>query len=213
MVLIFSFDPAVINLGFCALLIDRTGFRMIKIETWDISTQGMKWDKIPNTLLAKELKAKLRILDEWQLKNYPNEKLIVLSEYIFKPGSPAIRVGDMIVYHYEGIQDTKVYGKVPPALKNKLWFDESLKYEVFAQKYSTAYLANKKHAEANFLWYCKQNPDRMPTDENIVWGKKKDDIADAFMQALAMIRFGNINLTFDNTPNTVISEEYQVQVE
>ena len=44
-------------------------------------------------------------------------------------------VADYIIYHYSGDPNIKIYDMVPPALKNKLWFTENLKYHVFAEKY------------------------------------------------------------------------------
>jgi hypothetical protein len=72
---------------------------------------------------------------------------------------------------------------VNPCHKNKLCFGSGLEYEVFLRKYAKKYDANKQHSKANFLYIVD------------VWGWKNvisgvprdclDDVADAFMQAMA----------------------------
>lgn len=196
MVLIFSFDPAVKNLGFCVLKLQKGGFDILKLEVWNILSQGYTYHNQPKYITAANLKNELQLLDEWQMEEYPDEKIVVLCEYIMSQNNKIGTVADYIIYHYAGEENIKIYEKVPPALKNKLYFTDSLMYSVFAERYSKSYDANKKHAEENFLWFCKNCKEKLPEAKHIRLGPKFDDLADAFMQALAMIRYGKISLDF-----------------
>lgn len=210
MVLIISFDQAIRNLGLCVLRIQKKGFDILKIDTWDMLSDGYNYKSQPKSITALNLKLKLKELDQWQMKNYPDEKLIVMTEYIFRPGTIAEVIGHMIVYHYAGEDDIKVYGKVPPAQKNQICLGgELLQYHNFAEKYKKAYDANKNHSKANFLHFISEHPDKLPKDINDInfSMRKADDVADAFMQALAMIFYGKINVNFGDNGDLLVKED------
>lgn len=72
---------------------------------------------------------------------------------------------------------------VNPTLKNKLYFHDTLKHEVFIPKYAKRYDANKAHTEANLLYYLK-----VFGLEHMTHGIKKcnyPDFADSFMETIA----------------------------
>jgi hypothetical protein len=212
MVLIFSFDQAIRNLGLCVLRIQKSGFDILKLDTWDMVESPYNYKNQPAHVTAKNLKLKIRELDEWQQDKYPDEKIIIMTEYIFMPGAPAQVIGNMIVYHYSGEDEdwVKIYPRVPPAQKNQICLGgESLKYYNYAEKYKKAYDANKNHSKANFLHFIHIHPEKLPKDINDINFKmsKADDVADAFLQALAMIFFGKINVAFSKDSDILISED------
>lgn len=210
MVLIFSFDQAIRNLGLCVLYIEKGNFTILKLDTWDMLQDGYNYKNQPKDITALQLKIKLKELDKWQIDNHPNEKLIIMTEYIFRPGTIAEVIGHMIVYHYSGEEDIKIYGKVPPAQKNQICLGgELLQYHNFAERYKKSYDANKQHSKANFLHFIHTYPDKLPKDVKDInfTMRKADDVADAFMQALAMIRYGKINLSFNKESDILVKTD------
>ncbi len=87
---------------------------------------------------------------------------------------------------------------MPPTLKNLIKFDDDLGIEHFYSKYVSLYEANKNHTKANFLHYMKiiqPPPDweeytcSYKKKANVgIPAKRKRDIADSFMQAIAYIK-------------------------
>lgn len=76
---------------------------------------------------------------------------------------------------------------ISPRKKLQICFSGELEYGNFVAKYSRSYEANKAHSKANFLYFL-----RIFGMEYIISGVKKknyDDLADAFMQCIAYIRF------------------------
>ena len=103
---------------------------------------------------------------------------IVLVEYQMKQNDYSKNISSQVLYHYDN--NHTYLEVVGPSLKNTISFSEELNYGNFIMKYSN-YIANKKHAVANYNYFIKV----FPSNKHEVNSKKKDDIADAFIMAFA----------------------------
>lgn len=183
---ILSFDCANRSLGVCLLSIDpsldikdlnksNTDIKLLKVV--DL-TKGVKYT-IPKK--AKLLKQCLTDINK-EIGIVPD---IVLVEFQMKVNDKSRCVCYQIIYHYSDI--CKRIHIVSPSLKNRVFFNDDLRWTIFGEKYKTNYTANKNHSKSNFLHYLKIN-DQTTSVENIA-KKNLDDIADAFMQILGFLKF------------------------
>lgn len=112
------------------------------------------------------------------IKKY-NESLKVLVEQQ-RPDNPiSVPVMHCLLYEYS-IYDSCLVGA---AIKNTVELDPNNTYGDFVKKYSAVYTANKRHSINNLEYYLKTF-----NKEHLLKGfKKKDDIADAFMQMVGWL--------------------------
>jgi len=86
-------------------------------------------------------------------------------------------VQDQLIMYY--IDDNPKV--VNPRRKNEHCFDDSLQHSVYAAKYKNLYGANKAHTRENFLYFSRV----FGVDTSHIPRANMDDVADAFMQAIA----------------------------
>ena len=111
---------------------------------------------------------------------------VVLIEHQMKPNDIS-RINSMqIAYHFADICPVYI---VDPGCKNKYSFSNDTRYETFITRY-TNYTSNKKHTDANMKYFVKLMNSNML--DNIAKGQKTNDIADAFMQAVAWLKNKNL---------------------
>jgi hypothetical protein len=111
------------------------------------------------------------------------EALQVIIEYQMGPNAAARAVAAALVALFAE-SDTIIVG---PTLKNKIAVCEEGRYYHFAEKYATAYGANKAHAQFNFAQVEKAFGSGIPATRP---AKLRGHIADSFMQVLGHLVFG-----------------------
>ena len=175
---ILSFDCANKSLGVCAATIDANGkLEVVKLEVVDL---------IP----GRKVKCTNCIERAIGLKNYLNKEWIktcswdlVLIEYQLISNDKSRIVSMQLCYHFADISKVKI---VKPAAKNTIHFTNNLAYGNYAEKYSSNYVANKKHCAANLLHYVKTR-NKMHLLKGIPKSRYAD-VGDAFMQMLAYLK-------------------------
>ena len=110
-------------------------------------------------------------------------ELCVIIEYQMGPNARARAVAAALVALFA--TDNVII--VGPSLKNKVSTCDAGRYGVFAQKYSTAYGANKAHAAFNFAHIESVFGTAIPTTKPL---SRRGHIADSFMQVLGHLIFG-----------------------
>ena len=145
---------------------------------------GKKIKDVTPLLKASRLKGYLSYIDNTYLKNIQCYKVLI--EYQMGPNFKSNSIGAQILYHYANESNSfKEVEIIGPSLKNKLNFDKIHTYEFFIKKYAKTYTANKKHTEANMLYWLKKYNFYHLLDT--IKSNKLDDIADAFMMSLAWL--------------------------
>ena len=149
---------------------------------------GKKIKDVTPLLKARRLKGYLSYIDNTYLKNIQCYKVLI--EYQMGPNFKSNSIGAQILYHYakesNALNESNEVEIIGPSLKNKLNFDKIHTYEFFIKKYAKSYTANKKHTEANMLFWLKKYNFYHLLD-NIKSKNKLDDIADAFLMDLAWL--------------------------
>lgn len=112
-----------------------------------------------------------------------SQPLQVVIEFQMGPNAPARAVAAALITLFAE-EDVVIVG---PTLKNKISTCEAGRYCYFAEKYSTAYGANKAHAKFNFAriedTFGTEIPDMDPP-------ALRGHIADSFMQILGLLVHG-----------------------
>ena len=145
---------------------------------------GKKIKDVTPLLKASRLKGYLSYIDNTYLKNIQCYKVLI--EYQMGPNFKSNSIGAQILYHYANESNSfKEVEIIGPSLKNQLNFDKIHTYEFFIKKYAKTYTANKKHTEANMLYWLKKYNFYHLLDT--IKSNKLDDIADAFMMSLAWL--------------------------
>jgi len=99
-------------------------------------------------------------------------------EYQMGPNAKSHDVSSAIMMFYAKY-DVRIVG---PSLKNTIAFNEDLRIQKFMSKYSTSYAANKAHAQANLIYYCRHKAiDIDNMDKSVL-----HNLGDALMQYLAV---------------------------
>lgn len=191
MVRVLSFDIASKSLAWCVLehnplwLKDATEASSLEAvdaaldSAWRVLDWGVV-DLLPGTALkdvdnlqrSRALRRELLSLDKWR-----TDTGVVLLEYQMSANYNANAVYNQILFHFCGME----VETLSPTLKNKVKLGAGLGYQDFAGRYSNAYTANKNHTKANMLHYSKVFNRELPPG---IAAKNKDDLADAFMQAV-----------------------------
>lgn len=110
----------------------------------------------------------------------------VLIEYQMNLNDKSRCVSNQLLYHYSGLEKTKVH-IVGPTLKNKVLFADHLSHGSFMEKYARSYDANKSHTKINFLYWLDIHEQSYIVKK--IKGKNIDDLADAFMQIFGWIDY------------------------
>lgn len=192
---LLSFDIANKSLAHCCIDVN-TAWRQEAMNSQTLEEanvavdSAVKWvsggvhDLIPNKKL-KDSTAHERTLGlkrvMTSLRQLKTEDTIVLVEYQMSANYNANAIYNQIMY--EMTDETTQVVVMRPTMKNTVQLSDDLGYRHFVGKYASKYTANKAHTTANLLCY-----DRVfGTDNSLSTVKKKnvDDLADAFMQALA----------------------------
>ena len=119
-------------------------------------------------------------------KYLKGQKINICIEYqpVFNDKSRTIC--NQLIYEYTLKENYEIH-IVNPSLKNKIYFTEELKHNLFLAKYNSNYKANKNHTKSNFLYFIK-----VYNLDNLIKKIKKsnlDDIADSLLQGFAFIKY------------------------
>lgn len=114
-----------------------------------------------------------------------NEDINICIEYQLNYNDKSRTVYNQLIYHYSDIDNYHLH-IIAPTYKNKLYFNDELKYSSFIQKYNSNYTANKSHTKNNFIYFIDVFGLKEQTKH--IKSKNMDDIADSFMQAIHLIK-------------------------
>lgn len=148
-------------------------FKITHVDVWDLS-DGQK-DRKDIITPAINLKNKISELECYDKPDY------MFYEYQMSANDKSRTMMHYMIYDYA---DRCELIKVVPAKKNKVYIDNSLKYQNFVSKYSTTYVANKKHTSSNFVRWCEI----FNIDISHIKKKNIDDAADAVMQVIGYFK-------------------------
>jgi hypothetical protein len=110
---------------------------------------------------------------------------LVLIEYQMSLNDKSRAVSSQILYHYTGVAECQIVG---PSMKNTIQFANlpDLSLSRWLDHYAKSYDANKRQCKENFLFWLKIYGKTDLIDG--IASRNLDDVADAFMQAVAWIR-------------------------
>lgn len=212
---ILSFDSATENLGVCVINHDEQWDEKIKIiiqriyDLYDSLDTNTNWRTDLTDLLvdANRVLASVMHIEFAQAANCTGGKKvtemtamertaglkkylsslnitpdIVLIEHQMKQNDISRMNSMQIAYHYVDVCPVHI---VDPGGKNKYSFSADTSYEKFITRY-TNYTANKKNTDANLKYFVKTMDSHVL--DGVAKGQKTNDIADAFMQAVAWLK-------------------------
>lgn len=141
-------------------------------ESWDCGADAVQaWE------VAPVLRQKLNELDaKWGRPD------IMIYEFQMNVNDKSRMVSTMLAYHYAFCPTV---WRAMPALKNQVSLSNALRHRNFLIKHSSAYRANKAHAEATVRFWA----DTFRVSLQRLDKKKLDDPGDALLQILAGIKF------------------------
>jgi hypothetical protein len=163
-----SVDELVVSMGKINSILDSK-FNILHADSYDV---GDKSTKKINTQILQNLKLlQQKLIDKWGHPDY------VLIEYQMCINVTSHSIQDALHMYYTPLPgDSHVVHIVHPSLKGTVSLAPHLTLDNFAS--INNYRSNKKHSTANYNEFCRVfglQPNK----------KKRDDIADALLQALA----------------------------
>lgn len=164
------------------LLVDNL-LRLTYYDKWKLTPQIKLKTSMTSIILAN--------LKKYIIENISAPKH-ALYEYQMGHNVKTGHIQDGIIYHF-ALTET-ILTKMGATLKNTLMLSDELKIQNFYAQYTKSYDANKAHSEASFIYWCTifGIPLRKfllvkPTKTRRY--EKLDDIADAWAQILAAIKY------------------------
>lgn len=196
---IISFDIGINNLSYCILSYDNNDFNIIE---WDIlnvnpyleENKEIEKNNKKSEKKKKKKKPSLNQLSEEIIKTFDSNKSFLECNYVIIENQPCLKNPtmksiQMIVYSYfyiRGIIDNK-----KEILKDIIFISAGNKLKVYdgpdiEVNLSTKYARNKKLAIFHTKYLLKNHSEYLSFFES---HKKKDDLADSFLQAAYFVKF------------------------
>lgn len=161
--------------------------KVIYCDRWKLSPI-IKTKTSMTTEILTNLKNKIQLL-----LNQFGEPNYAIYEFQMGQNVKTGHIQDAIIYQFV-CSNTKLI-KMGASLKNLIIINNDLKVQNFYAKYNTSYKANKAHSEASFMYWCKLfnvDIERFLNSKKNKY-EKMDDMADAWEQIMAAIKFNYLS--------------------